>query len=85
MTLNGAKVPIHFEKDVDVIRWALSSLTQSASKEARILRIRDTLNLDVMEGSVSLLQEAKTHAGLKLMDGPFPMRFDADGNCLPLR
>ncbi len=85
MTLNGAKVPIHFEKDVDVIRWALSSLTQNVSKEARILRIRDTLNLDVMEGSVPLLQEAKTHAGLKLLEEPFPMRFDADGNCLPLR
>ena len=85
MTLNGAKVPIHFEKDVDVIRWALSSLTQNTSKEARILRIQDTLNLDVMEGSESLLQEAKSHAGLKLMKGPIPMRFDSDGNCVPMR
>jgi len=43
------------------------------------------LNLDVMEGSVSLLQEAKSHSGLKLIEGPVPMRFDANGNCLPLR
>ena len=42
----GPRSPYTLKKNVDVIRWALSSLTQNVSKEARILRIRDTLNLD---------------------------------------
>jgi hypothetical protein len=35
MTMNGAKVPIHFETDQEVIQWALSSLVVSDTRQNR--------------------------------------------------
>ena len=80
MTMNGAKMPIHFETDREVIQWALSSLVVSDMRQARILRIRDTLNLDRMEASDALLKEAKSHPQVHLMGEPASMAFDLNGN-----
>jgi hypothetical protein len=80
MTMNGAKMPIHFETDQEVIQWALSSLVVPDTRQARILRIKDTLNLDLMEASENLLEDAKSHSQVHLKGEPVPMEFDAEGN-----
>lgn len=79
MTMNGAKVPIHFESDREVIQWALSSVVVADKKESRILRIRDTLNLNWMEASESLLSEARSHDRVRIVGDPVDMEFDAEG------
>jgi hypothetical protein len=79
MTMNGAKVPIHFESDREVIQWALSSVLVADKKESRILRIRDTLNLNWMEASESLLREARSHDQVRILGDPEEMAFDAQG------
>ena len=84
MTMNGAKIPIHFETDQEVIQWALSSLVVSDTRQARILRIKDTLNLDHMEASEYLLKDAKSHSQVHLKGEPVPMEFDAEGNLADL-
>jgi hypothetical protein len=79
MTMNGAKVPIYFESDREVIQWALSSVLVADKKESRILRIRDTLNLNWMEASESLLREARSHDQVRILGDPEEMAFDAQG------
>lgn len=80
MTMNGAKVPIHFETDQEVIQWALSSLVVSDTRQSRVLRIRDTLTLDIMEASEHLLKDAKTNAPVIIKGEPATMEFDINGN-----
>ena len=84
MTMNGAKVPIHFETDQEVIQWALSSLVVSDTCQARVLRIRDTLNLEQMEASENLLQDAKTNSQVILKGEPATMEFDSNGNLMEI-
>lgn len=79
MTMNGAKVPIHFESDREVIQWALSSVVVADKKESRILRIRDTLNLNWMEASESLLTEARSHDRVRIAGDLEDMAFDNEG------
>ncbi len=80
MTMNGAKIPIHFESDQEVIQWALSSLVVPDTQQSRILRIKDTLHLDDMEASENLLSEAKSNPQLVLKGEPVSFEFDQEGN-----
>jgi hypothetical protein len=48
-------------------------------KESRILRIRDTLKLNWMEASESLLSEARSHKRVRIAGDPVDMEFDAGG------
>ncbi|MDG1892997.1 MAG: hypothetical protein P8L18_16965 [Verrucomicrobiota bacterium] len=82
MTMNGAKVPVHFETDQEVIQWALSSLVIKDTRQARVLRIRDTLNLERMQASESLLRETTCRERIKVLGEPLEMIFDQLG-CLP--
>jgi len=84
MTMNGAKVPIHFETDREVIQWALSSLVVEDTRHARILRISDTLNLDRMLASEALIGEARSHERIRLLGEPESLDFDADGQLMEM-
>ena len=84
MTMNGTKVPIHFETDQEVIQWALSSLVVPDTRQSRVLRIKDTLHLDVMEASEHLLNDARTNPQVTLEGEPAVMEFDSNRNLMDL-
>ncbi len=81
----GAKLPPAFETDREAIEAALSCTGLLApEKEARVVRIKNTLMLGEIEVSESLLPEAAKRAHLERLGGPMELRFDAAGNLLPL-
>ena len=80
MTPQGAKVPIHYDTDREVLEFALNSLALSDPRTARIVRIADTLSLAELEISEALLPEVKGRAHLTALSDPGEMAFDADGN-----
>jgi len=79
MTLNGAKIPIHFERDDEVIQWALDTLVDAVNAGPRVLRIRDTLNLDFMEASEALLPELQSREEIKILSPLEVMAFNQEG------
>jgi len=80
LTPETAKIPIHFETDREAIDLALTSLALSESRQARIVRIQDTLSLARMAASEALLEEARGWAAVEVTGAVEEMKFDGEGN-----
>src|SRR5216110_1283664 len=60
LTPHGAKIPIHFDTDREAITQALASLAIPNVRQAKVVRIADTLslvNLEVSEAYASLVKQ----------------------------
>jgi len=78
--MHGA-MPIVCETDREAIRIALDYLIGPGSPaEARVVRIKDTLTLDQMQVSESLLRELKGRDGFSFEGEPGEMSFDEAKN-----
>ncbi len=81
----GAKIPPAFDTDREAIEAALSCTGLLApEREARVVRIKNTLMLGEIEVSESLLPEVAKRENVKRLSEPAELRFDAAGNLLPL-
>jgi hypothetical protein len=81
--LDLAKVPMFFASDREAVEVALGMIGLTASRDARIVRIKNTLHLTEMDVSEPLLGEAMRNPRLSRVGGSAPMRFDLDGNLAP--
>lgn len=81
---NGAKIPPTYDTDREAIETALSCIGLTPPAEARVIRIRNTLRLGVVELSEALLSEVASRADLTVLGPPAPLGFDAAGRLLPL-
>ena len=84
LTPNGAKIPIHFDTDREAIAQALASLAVPDARQAKVVRIVDTLslaNLEVSEAYANLIQQ---RSDLETLGSQGEMRFDAADNLPPL-
>jgi hypothetical protein len=79
----GANLPVHFDSDREVLDAALAIVGGRLPHEARVLRIRDTLQLDEVEASESCLQEMNGELSRKPVGAAFPLTFDESGNLPP--
>jgi hypothetical protein len=81
----GAKLPPAFDTDREAIEAALSCTGLLApEKEARIVRIKNTLMLGEIEVSESLLAEVAKRENLTRLTEPAELRFDGLGNLILL-
>ena len=80
LTPQSAKIPIHFETDREAIALALTSLSLSAPRVARMVRIADTLSLANLEVSEALLDEVGRQPHLATTGELAALQFDAGGN-----
>jgi hypothetical protein len=80
LTPNCAKIPIYFETDREAIRRALDSLTLSDPREAKIIRIADTLNLEKVRLSEAYSQALSKRPDLEQLAPADDMQFDPAGN-----
>ena len=79
----GAILPVHFDSDREVIDAALAIAGTRGIDEARVMRIRNTLELQELEISEACL--AEKHCTEFAPIGPAkPMSFDGAGNLPPL-
>ena len=79
----GAKLPVHFDTDREVLHAALVILGMREPHEARILHIRDTLHLATLEISEPCLEAADRQTEFETEGAPYECRFDAAGNLAP--
>lgn len=76
---NGASLPVHYDEDRQVIQAALNILGLREPQDARIMRIRNTLQLEYVEVSEPCLKELKPMTKFEVL-GPADWTFDAQGN-----
>jgi hypothetical protein len=79
-----AKIPIHFDSDREAIAAALRTSRPLDPRQARVVRILDTLSLGklgISEGCSDIIGARKD---LIVLRGPGEMKFDASGNLPPL-
>jgi hypothetical protein len=73
--LERVKIPAYFVNAEEAICFAVRSLNTATSAELKIVRIKNTLELEVMEISAPLLAEVKNNAGVKIINGGYRWKF----------
>ncbi len=84
ISLEKAAVPMHFENDQQAIKVALGSIGLTPPEKSKIVRIKNTLQVDEIEVSEVYGEELRNRSDLEVLEGPQPMSFDKQGNLLPL-
>jgi hypothetical protein len=80
----GANLPVHFASDREVIEAALAILGTRQPEEARVMRIRNTLELEVVEMSEPCLNNGSPRTRFEPLEPARALAFDAAGNLPPL-
>jgi len=78
--VSGAMPPLDYETDREILDIALGAIGLVEPSEAKILRIRNTLELSQVECSAAYLEEARRRDDLEILTELGPLEFDADGN-----
>jgi hypothetical protein len=80
----GANLPVHFETDREVLDAALAIIGTRRSEEARIVHVRNTLQLEKALISEPCLAENGRATRFHIERPAAPLAFDPRGNLLPL-
>lgn len=75
-----SKLPIVFETDRDAIQGALKTIGLTEPPDAKVARIKNTLDLEYLCASDALLPEIKERDDLEIVSGPHPLAFSAQGD-----
>ena len=73
-----ARLPLVMPDDLTAIRAGIFKSTLPTADAPRIVKIRDTGNIDLVEISESLWPEAETHPDVTLEGEPYELAFDAN-------
>ena len=76
----AAMSPLDYETDREMLTAALGPIGLKGPAEAKLLWIRNTLQLAEVECSTAYLEEARSRDDLEILTDPREMPFDADGN-----
>ena len=78
------RVPIVGESDQDAIDMALATIGNVPPEKAKVIWIKSTLILGEVEVSEAFQEEVVKRPDLEALTGPREMKFDSQGNLLPL-
>ncbi len=84
MTPEKARLPISLATDREAITTALTTVGPIEPWEARIIRIKNTLEMEELQISEAVRDELKGREDVTLIGGPEEMTFDAHGNLPPV-
>ena len=79
-----AKIPLTMETDREAIEAAIDSVGLIALDSLKIIRIKNTLELNEVEVSIAYKDQINDRRYLEIISGPHPMHFNAEGNLTPL-
>jgi hypothetical protein len=78
----AARIPINVPTDYEAIQVALKTCFRVNHPESRIVWIQNTLALEKIAASETLLPEIRKNQQLEVLGDPQPMKFDEKGNLL---
>jgi hypothetical protein len=77
-----AAVPPYYDSDREAIEAALRTIGRVLPENARIVHIKNTLQLQELRISDSLMEEARGIEGFEFDSAPAPIRWDSSGNMI---
>ena len=80
--LNRAKIPVTMPTDREAIGIALEVLRSVSPESAKVVRIKNTLELERIQLSEALLEEAQAIKHLEIVGALEEMQFDGEGRLL---
>lgn len=83
-TLSLGKIPMIMNSDLDTIYAAASVCGKANIKDVRIVRIKNTLELDRIFVSENYAEEIKNRSDVRLISGPTELPFGPDGDLTDL-
>ncbi|MDA0748339.1 MAG: lactate racemase domain-containing protein [bacterium] len=78
--VSAAAIPIHFSTDKQILQVALESIGLIEPEAARVLWIKNTLDLGEVEASTAYLDAVRKRSDLEILADPRTPELDADGN-----
>jgi Lactate racemase N-terminal domain len=84
MTPEKARVPIALKTDREAIATALTTVGPIEPWEARVIRIKNTLEMEELQVSEALMDELKGRSDITPIGGLEELTFDAEGNLPPI-
>jgi len=84
ISLEKAAIPMYVENDREAIEIALGSIGLTSPEKSKIMRIKNTLQLEIVETSEAYAEAFNQRTDLKILDGPCSMVFDSNNNLLAL-
>jgi hypothetical protein len=82
ISLEKAAVPMHFDSDRESIRVGLGSIGMTSPEKSRIIRIRNTNRLEIVDVSTAYKADLEHRTELEIIRPPQPMVFDEEGNLM---
>lgn len=79
----GAAVPLHYDTDREVLNAALKTVGCLKKESDRVIRVRNTSDLQEVMVSEAYMAEIKGRNDLEIVEGDLPIEFDEDENLLP--
>lgn len=76
----GVKIPMVLPNDLQGVQACLKTSNLPSFSTAGVVRIRNTLCLDEIEVSQSLLNGIRSDGRFQIISDPYDLPFDADGN-----
>jgi len=80
ISLEKAAVPMNFETDRRAIEVGLGSMGLIPPEESKIVRIKNTNHLEVVQVSESYADELQDRSDLEILGDPRPLEFTGDDN-----
>lgn len=74
------KIPMILDTDKEAIKAAIKTCNNRIISQARVVIIKDTLHMDELYISESMLEEARAHPDITIIGEPIEMRFDGQDN-----
>ncbi len=76
----GAFLPVHFDSDREVLDAALKIIGSREPHEARVMHIKNTMELEELEVSEACLSDPKPQTRFTPVGAARPLVFDGEGN-----
>ena len=80
ISIEKAAIPMFVENDRKAIEISLGSIGLISPSDSKIVRIKNTLELERVEVSQVFAEELQQRSDLEIIDGPSSMVFTDDGN-----
>jgi hypothetical protein len=80
ISLEKGAVPMYFNTDREAIEVALGSLGLLSAQKSKIVRIKNTLRLEIVGVSEAYAEEIDRRNDVEILTGPEPMEFNRNGN-----
>jgi hypothetical protein len=85
MTPEKARLPVNLDTDKKAIEAAFETIGAVAPADARIVHIKNTLEMGTLNVSHTLMDETKKRTDLMLLEDIGPLSFDDDNRLMPVK